>query len=149
MSRSNRMFPEDLPGPCSQTSRPPAPHGCGSPRSLIGPRLRGAGLGRGKERGEELTLSPSSRKGFDPRSHGSHPALGSQISCQPGYIAGVQDGWRTRQPHSKLVVLMKSTRSGSACLCQAEGNGSLQACKGRGTKLGPFVSPDSHGLVWK
>lgn len=74
------------------------------------------------------------QRGFDPCKllHGSQAAPDFRGSCQPGQRAGAQDGWRTQEPHSKLVVLMRWTGRGSTCLCQGEGNGCLPASNREG-----------------
>lgn len=99
-----------------------------------------------RRRGEQHQPSvPTAERDLIPANgelpHGSHPALGSQIS-QPRQTAGVQDGRRAPQPHSKLAVLMRWTGRGSACLCRGEGNGCLPAClQGQGQEeAGPFCS---------
>lgn len=82
---------------------------------------------------------PLHQRGFDPCKllHGSQAALDSQGSCQPGQRAGGQDGWRTGESHSKLVVLMRWTGRGSTCLCQGEWNGCLPAGNRKGGSWAP------------
>lgn len=109
-------------------------------------RVHEARLCRGQEQGEELPLHPelpTAERGLihatAELARGSYPAPGSKISCRPRQIAGAQDGWGMQQPYGKLVVSMRWTGRGSACLCQGEESGCLPAREGEGRTLGPSV----------
>lgn len=94
---------------------------------------------QGDAEGRSPDPQPLHQRGFDPCKllHGSQAAPDSQGSCQPRQRAGGQDGWRTGEPHSKLVVLMRWMGRGSACLCQGEGNSCLPAGSRKGGSWAP------------
>lgn len=111
------------------------PHIAMAPKAGLSiPDCTGRGCVGGRNMEKHQTSIPTAGKGLVPAkgelSHGAQPAPRSQISCQPGQIAGAQDGWRTRQPHSKLVVSMRWMGRGSACPCWGEGNSCLPAARG-------------------
>lgn len=113
---SNKMFPGDAAW--GMLTDPSAIH---SKQAYPAWSARSMAVQRESE-GRSPDHQPLLQRIFDPCKllHGSQEAPDSQGSWQPRQRAEAQDGWRTREPHSKLVVLMRWPGRGSACLCQGE-----------------------------